>query len=83
MTSPEERAALHRVQAIEDAVVAAVQAGDDLGDVLSLALGQAADRLGGYEALVAGRPGSWEADLVRRLAHQYAADGLRAGRPLY
>lgn len=40
----------------------------DFGDVLAAALTQAADRLGGVEQLVAGRPGSWEADHVRCLA---------------
>lgn len=73
-----------RVSDIREAIIDSVRAGDDLGDVLSLALGQAANRMRSIEALVAGRPGSWEADLIRRLAVQYAdtPDGLaRFPRP--
>lgn len=57
---------------IED-ITDVVRAGDDLGDVLSAALGVVANRVGGIEDLVAGRPGSWEAEHVRRLAEPYAA----------
>lgn len=60
------------VAAISAAILDSVRAGDDLGDVLSAALGSAADELGSVEALVAGRPGSWEAEHVRALAMQYA-----------
>lgn len=61
-----------RVEALADAIVASVRAGDDFGDTLSLALGKAADRVGGVRALVAGRPGSWEAQDVLHLAAPYA-----------
>ncbi|MFR9806905.1 hypothetical protein ACL02T_32115, partial [Pseudonocardia sp. RS010] len=42
------------------------------------ALGAAADEVGGVALLVGARPGSWESELVMRLAHQYASteDGL-------
>ena len=68
-----------RVDQLRDAVLESVRAGDDFGDVLSAALGAAASTLGSVEALVEGRPGSWEADHVRQLAVQYAdtQDGLR------
>lgn len=72
MTADEEREATARIVDLVEDLVDVVRAGDDLGDVLSCALGQAADRVGGVEALVAGRPGSWEADHVRQLAEQYA-----------
>lgn len=49
------------------------RAGDDLGDVVSAALGIVANRLGGIEELVRGRPGSWEAEHIRQLAEPYAA----------
>jgi hypothetical protein len=62
-----------RAHAIAAAIVKAVSEGDDLGDSLSLALGTAADELGSIEALVQGRPGSWEANHVRLLAVQYAS----------
>lgn len=61
-----------RVSDIREAIIDSVRAGDDLGEVLSVALGQAANRLGSRAALVAGRPGSWEADHVLRLAAPHA-----------
>jgi hypothetical protein len=39
----------------------------DFADFLATALAGAAANLGGIEALLAGRPGSWEADYVRQL----------------
>lgn len=70
--SPDRRPWDGRSAAVTAAVVASVRAGDDLGDLLSHALGTAARELGSVEALVATRPGSWEADHVRQLARQYA-----------
>lgn len=61
-----------RARALTDAILACARAGDDLGDMLSFALGTAANELGSVSALVAGRPGSWEAYDVRHLAAQYA-----------
>ena len=54
--------------AATDAVRAAVAAEHDFGGWLSHVLEDVARELGGSEALVAGRPGSWEAEHVRRLA---------------
>jgi hypothetical protein len=42
-------------------------AGDNLADRLSVVLSEVARRRGGVEALVAHRPGCWEADHVRAL----------------
>ena len=72
MTPDEEREYGARVDDIRESMLDSLRAGDDFGDVLSQALGQAATRLGSVEALVESRPGSREADLVRRLAVQYA-----------
>jgi hypothetical protein len=56
------------------AVTAAARAEHDLGGWLSLVLVRAAARLGSLDALTAGRPGSWEAELVDRLARGLAGD---------
>ena len=50
------------------AVLAAAAAEHDFGGWLAEVLEGVARDLGGSEALVAGRPGSWEAEHVRRLA---------------
>ncbi len=42
----------------------------DLGEIIAASLHAAADHLGNVEALVAPRPGSWEADIVRRMASE-------------
>lgn len=70
MTPDESREYDARVSDITEAIVDSVRAGDDLGDVLSYALGMVANRVGGIERMLS-RPGSWEADHVRRLAEQY------------
>jgi hypothetical protein len=64
-------------------VTAAVRAEYDFGGWLSLVLCRAAASLGSLDALTAGRPGSWEAELVDRLARGLAFDddGLAAYRP--
>ena len=49
-------------------MVEARKANQDLGVILSLALAQAARELGDVEELVCGRPGSWEADIIRKMA---------------
>jgi hypothetical protein len=51
------------------AIVHAVHAEHDFGGWLALVLAGAAAELGSTAALTAGRPGSWEADLVRSLVH--------------
>lgn len=42
--------------------------GQNLPEILRMALEEVARERGGIERLVEHRPGSWEADLVRRLA---------------
>lgn len=54
--------------AAKDAVRAAVDNEQDFGGWLAHVLEDVARELGGSESLVAGRPGSWEAEHVRRLA---------------
>jgi hypothetical protein len=54
--------------------------GPDFAGWLASVLARAAVRLGGVDALLASRPGSWEADLVRHLvegtiANKEAGDG--------
>jgi hypothetical protein len=53
--------------AATDAIVSAVGTEHDFGGWLGQVLGHAAAELGSIHALTAGRPGSWEADLVHRL----------------
>lgn len=50
-----------------EATTEAARTEHDFGGWLAAVLATAAARLGSSDALVAGRPGSWEADLVRRL----------------
>lgn len=47
----------------------------DFGEVISIAVTAAAANLGGVEELLAGRPGSWEADYVRQIVNHSAAEG--------
>lgn len=49
------------------AVIEAVREEHDFGGWLAGVLATAAAEVGSTAALVAGRPGSWEADLVQRL----------------
>jgi hypothetical protein len=49
------------------AVIEAVREEQDFGGWLAGVLATAAAELGSTAALIAGRPGSWEADLVRQL----------------
>jgi hypothetical protein len=51
------------------AIGAAHAAGLDLAGWLAGVLCQAAAQVGGIEALLAARPGSWEAELVRQLVY--------------
>lgn len=46
----------------------------DWAEFVSLAVAGAAANLGGVEAALAGRPGSWEADRVRQLLHSTVGD---------
>jgi hypothetical protein len=49
------------------AILAAVREQHDFGGWLAGVLAGAAAELGSSDALIAGQPGSWEADLVRQL----------------
>lgn len=53
--------------AAAELILAAHGAGHDIAEWLAAALAQAAARLGSTEALLANRPGSWEASHVRAL----------------
>lgn len=57
-----------RIKAMANIMVQARQANEDIGEVLVASLHNASEKLGNVEALVVGRPGSWEADIVRRMA---------------
>ena len=52
-----------------DAILAAVERESDFGGWLAGVLAAAAAELGSSDALVAGRPGSWEAAHVRGLVN--------------
>lgn len=77
MTPDEIREYQARVSDITEAIVDSVRAGDDVAGVLALALGTVANRVGGIEVVLARRPGSWEADLLRKLAEQYVTHPVR------
>lgn len=62
---PEER-----LTAMTAILVEARKAHLDLGEIIATALHDAAEAQGSVEALVAGRPGSWEADIIRRMASE-------------
>ena len=49
------------------AILVAVREEHDFGGWLAAVLSSVAANLGSSDALIAGRPGSWEADLVRNL----------------
>jgi fructose-1-phosphate kinase PfkB-like protein len=49
------------------AILAAARAEHDFGGWLAVVLASVAAELGSSDALTAGRPGSWEADLVQQL----------------
>ncbi|OJV76564.1 MAG: hypothetical protein BGO37_10975 [Cellulomonas sp. 73-92] len=62
---------MSRVERIARELAAAARAGEDVGDVLAAACSLAAARVGDAEALVNGRPGSWESEQVRALASSW------------
>ncbi len=62
---PEER-----ITAMTAIMIEARRAKLDLGEIIAASLHAAAETLGNVEDLVAGRPGSWEADIVRRMASE-------------
>ena len=57
-----------RISKMANVMIEARRANEDIGEVLVASLHDAAEKLNNVEALVAGRPGSWEADIVRRMA---------------
>jgi hypothetical protein len=57
-----------------EAVTTAARAEHDFGGWLSLVLVRAAAQLGSLDALTQQRPGSWEAELIDRLARGLAFD---------
>ena len=63
MTTPEQTYTDRAATAIVDAV----REEHDFGGWLARVLATAAAELGSTAALTAGRPGSWEADLIRQL----------------
>lgn len=46
----------------------------DFGEIARHVLTAVAANVGGVEGLLAGRPGSWEADYVRQIVHSTAGD---------
>lgn len=46
----------------------------DFGEIACQVLTAVAANVGGVEELLAGRPGSWEADYVRQIVHSTAGD---------
>jgi hypothetical protein len=56
------------IEQMADIMVRARRNGEDVGELVAAALQDAAEKLGGAERLVTGRPGSWEADIVLRMA---------------
>lgn len=69
--SEEDRALLReaREASMTALMVQARKANKDVGRFIAAALSTAANELDGVEALVAGRPGSWEADIVKGMAY--------------
>jgi hypothetical protein len=62
ITSPDDY-----TQQASAAVLAAARAEHDFAGWLAAVLAQVASELGSSDAITAGRPGSWEADLVQQL----------------
>jgi hypothetical protein len=54
--------------AMADIMVTTRRANEDVGELVAAALQLAAEKLGGDGYLVKGRPGSWEADIILRMA---------------
>jgi fructose-1-phosphate kinase PfkB-like protein len=59
--------ASNHTERAHQAILRAAQAERDFGGWLVAVLATVAAHLGSSDALTAGRPGSWEADLVQRL----------------
>ncbi len=57
-----------RITAMASIMVAARKNNEDVGELIAASLQSAARKLGNSGMLVSGRPGSWEADIVLRMA---------------
>lgn len=57
-----------RINEVTTILVQARQADEDVGELVAAALHAAAEELGDALFLVAGRPGSWEAEILLRMA---------------
>ena len=58
-----------RIQTMASIMVEARKAQRDIGDIIAASLHRASQQLGDVYALTSGRPGSWEADITRRMAY--------------
>jgi hypothetical protein len=56
------------IENMAEIMVKARRNGEDVGELIAAALQDAAEKLGSADRLVTGRPGSWEADIVLRMA---------------
>jgi hypothetical protein len=56
------------IEKMAEIMVKARRNGEDVGELVAAALQDAAEKLGSADRLVTGRPGSWEADIVLRMA---------------
>jgi hypothetical protein len=56
------------ITSMADIMVKARQSNEDVGELIAGALHAAAEQLGTVDVLVSGRPGSWEADILLRMA---------------
>jgi hypothetical protein len=63
-----------------DALAAGHAAEHDFSEWLALVLARLAARLGSVDAVVAGRPGSWESAAVLQLLHGTVADDADLAR---
>lgn len=66
-----------RIAAMTKIMVQARRMNEDVGELIAAALQRAATKLGNAELLVAGRPGSWEAEITRRMAQAGGSGNAR------
>lgn len=59
-----------QIAAMAALMVDSRRAQEDIGEIIAAALHMAAEKLGDAAYLVQGRPGSWEADIVLRMARE-------------
>lgn len=63
-----------QITAMASIMIAARQANEDVGELIAVSLQNAATQLGDVGMLVRGRPGSWEADILLRMANEGGSD---------